>query len=466
MLKKHIMLFAGIFATSLVLSCDMQMPETVAVKTSAKYEVPLGTAKYDVTESLSSETIIEKVQDAMGSTATLYDFIPSGDDSDVLAYLIRYPAYSVPVDIGEYLEGLNLKDALNKGEGEDDGLGKAFSFTAGSPIEQTVTQTVSLGDVSTKINDSMKVENTDPMKIENIPEISGDSTSNQALKNYLPSGTVKNTSDTIQYRRVYYSEGYIQLEVSRTDSTTVTSGYDLQVVGHIVDEDGTVISSTNNGAYKSITSGETLKLPLNVSVGIPPQFKIVFDAKATGGNGSTNHTFSITPTIKDTKLSKIEGLYTTAEALGIDNPNIEQNISLGENANGFKSIEFSNAPVTITAKGPEGWTGIDCTITPSFEGSIHPATLHAVTVAEDKTLLINKAYTLDGTITPSEGDIKAKAEVTFKLVDATLTFKDNGQVEDINVDIALSLKDIDSWAKTKPSLALIPWTYPKRFLNT
>ena len=328
MQKNTMLLFAGIFASSLVLSCDMQMPESLSVKTGAKFEVPLGTAKYDVTESVSSETLIEKVQDAMGDKASLYEFIPA-DDADVLSYLIRYPVSTVPIDIGEYLEGLDLKSALN-GDGSDNekGLGEAFSFSAGEPLKKTVSQNISLGDVSSKINESVKLDNAEA-KIEELPEISGDSDTNAQIKSYLPTITVKNNSDSIQYSRVYYEAGEIKLSVTRTDTNAVTNGYSLSVLATLVDTTGKELSSTNNGSYTNITNANSteLSLPLTAQEGLPPEFKILIKAKAEGGSGTAQHTFTIKPTIANQKLSKIVGLTASASDLGIDAKTINETIS-------------------------------------------------------------------------------------------------------------------------------------------
>lgn len=444
MQKNNIMLFAGMVATGCILSCNMQMPETVSVKTDARFEVPLGTAKYDVTESLSSETIITKVQDAMGDKATLYDFIPSGDDADVLTYLIHYPAYSVPIDIGKYLEGLDLKEKLNDSKNN---LGEAFSFEAGKPITQSVTKNISLGDVGTKINDSMQINSDDAtVKIENLPEMTGDSDTNATLKGYLPTITIKNSSETITYDRVFYSNGEIELTVTRTDTNTVSSGYDITVLGELVDTSGKHLSYTNDGAYTSITNGATLHLPLTASEGLPSEFKVQFKVKATGTGSATQHTFAIASELKNTKLSKITGLTATAADLGISDQTISETIPLGDNVKGFKSATFSNAPVAITAEGPSGWTGVDCTIDPfTLGGVVTNATITPVESSNDTSKLIDKSYSLSGNLDPSRngGAIAADATIAFALKNATITFQDGKSDQAIAVRIAVSLTTVD-----------------------
>ena len=83
-------------------ACDglfnMQIPETVSVKTSAEYNVPLGEASYDLSSVFSSDDILSKMRETMGNDVDLYEYITN---EDVLTYVLHKSMYEIPFDMGE-----------------------------------------------------------------------------------------------------------------------------------------------------------------------------------------------------------------------------------------------------------------------------------------------------------------------------------------------------------------------------
>lgn len=108
-------------------SCgQLEIPESVSVKTNARFQAPMGTAKYDVTKKLGPDSIRSKIQDALGDKATVYTYAENSSD-DTLRYLIHFPAFNVPVDISSYLDEMEF-------EANFDALNKTVSFKAGDKI--------------------------------------------------------------------------------------------------------------------------------------------------------------------------------------------------------------------------------------------------------------------------------------------------------------------------------------------
>src|SRR5574344_2429355 len=177
--RKPILSVAAVLAVLIALDgCkffnDMQMPESVAVTSDATLTVPLGTAKYDISSLLGTNTLREMLQGALGSTAKLYDYIPADnastekvDESKVLTYLFKYPIYTVPVDVGSYLDDFDLDSVFNS-----DSMGFDFDQKITLPtIAVNQTETITIPDVSKDVLDAMKKiwEISTSLMFQNLP---------------------------------------------------------------------------------------------------------------------------------------------------------------------------------------------------------------------------------------------------------------------------------------------------------
>ena len=107
--------FAGIFASVVFFSCnvfsDYSIPETVAVKSNARYEVALGQKHYDLSEKLGDDFIKDLEKNAEGD---VYKYIPDPSDQ-TLSYLLHKKVYDVPLDVSDYIDAMDLDDALGDG---------------------------------------------------------------------------------------------------------------------------------------------------------------------------------------------------------------------------------------------------------------------------------------------------------------------------------------------------------------
>ena len=105
-MKKHNIALTASLAILMSACNNFQIPESVSIKSEAKFQVPLGTASYDVSSVISSESIRETLQNALADIGgTVYDYI-SEENSDVLNYLIKMnlmDEFSLP----------NMKEMMN-----------------------------------------------------------------------------------------------------------------------------------------------------------------------------------------------------------------------------------------------------------------------------------------------------------------------------------------------------------------
>ncbi|MBP5752968.1 MAG: hypothetical protein J6W60_08960, partial [Treponema sp.] len=186
-------LFISIGAALLLLlsasSCgNLQLPETVSVKTNARFQAPLGTAKLDITEKLSSDMIREKIQEALGDDASVYVYAKDSSD-DVLRYLIHYPAFNVPIDIGSYLDDMSFDANFSAME-------KTVEFKAGDPLSLDKTISYSVSEITNQLEENAEFS---PGGTQDLPEVNG-----EIYSTLLPEVNVSSSGD-LYYDSIYYS---------------------------------------------------------------------------------------------------------------------------------------------------------------------------------------------------------------------------------------------------------------------
>lgn len=121
MMKKHriftcavILIFIAIFTA--VLSCsNFSIPESVEIKTGARYALDIGFDILDMSEYLSPKTI----QNTVGTSFNVYDYNPGGT-SPIKHFLVEYPAINQSIDISKHFENLDFGADANNSMGFDE----------------------------------------------------------------------------------------------------------------------------------------------------------------------------------------------------------------------------------------------------------------------------------------------------------------------------------------------------------
>ena len=125
-------------------SCgDLQIPETVSVKSNARFQAPLGTASYG-NEDLESD-ILSTIQEGLPN-ASIYPYRMDSND-DVLRYLVRYQLDPIPIPIGSYLDNMKFPENLG-------GLNRSKEFTAGAPLTFNQEIPFSVSDITSQLADN------------------------------------------------------------------------------------------------------------------------------------------------------------------------------------------------------------------------------------------------------------------------------------------------------------------------
>ncbi|MBQ6029272.1 MAG: hypothetical protein IJL24_07095 [Treponema sp.] len=93
----------------------LSIPESVSVKSDAKFAGALGTKYFDLTEKLGAQMLDDI---SVKTSSTIYKYIPDENDM-TLRYLLQKDLYSVPLDVQKFVGDMNL----------DDSLGEAIDFS-------------------------------------------------------------------------------------------------------------------------------------------------------------------------------------------------------------------------------------------------------------------------------------------------------------------------------------------------
>ena len=104
-------LFAGAALNSCGDFSELAIPETISVKSNARYAGALGQKYYDLSEKFGDDFIKDLAKDAGGD---VYKYVPNAKDN-VLSYLLHKKVYDVPLDVSEYIGNMKLDDLLQGG---------------------------------------------------------------------------------------------------------------------------------------------------------------------------------------------------------------------------------------------------------------------------------------------------------------------------------------------------------------
>lgn len=425
----------------------MEIPKKVSVATDADFKVNLGTIKYNLSDSLSSESITEKMKENLGDSMQLYRYVAEDktsttdvDESDVLAYVIHYPVYEIPLDVGKYLENLDFGSEIGNPQ-------TGFNFNENIEIpEVSGSSTTSVGitvleDFKDAINSTL-----DSKKLESngIPEPQ----ILTAIENKY--GPVEVVSEA---ERIFYKSGSgIKLRFSKTDSNPYSDTYNLSSRAYISSDVGgtNVIVSSGDEPVEIIKNGvekndATVVLPLDTAEGLPGEFYIWVVGIASGGNDAVTHDLVVSLSLKDgSDLQRVQNIKKHSSDLGIEPYEFDMFIDMSSMTGTFESAEIKDGQISLTTnENAEGWSGVDTTINMSFGGTaITPDKITDGPAAS--TVLFDKVVSLEGTsLVPSSEPIEVGGSVSIEVYGATIDFTDDIANFDITYSYEVNrLKDV------------------------
>ena len=267
--KSAFCLFAAAFFAALFFSCgdfsSFAIPETVSVKSSARYVGALGQKCYDLSEKLGPDFIADLEENAGGN---VYKYIPDPSDQ-TLQYLLRKKVYDVPFDISGYIDGMKL----------DSSLAKDFSFSKDielPEIKKSITPIpipvgfsadvpFSLPDVSLTLDDVIKEAVIGEGSI--VVKAEGEAAGCYSVGEFTLEGITKN--DGSAYSASDFAAGsgsgtfIINQELSLSGAKLVLPASQIKASGKLVKGSGSITTAGTLNISLSVEKLSTVKADLS-----------------------------------------------------------------------------------------------------------------------------------------------------------------------------------------------------------
>ncbi|MCH5291078.1 MAG: hypothetical protein J1D88_04865 [Treponema sp.] len=405
----------------------MRVPESVAIKTSARFQAAMGNARYDISGTLGASNILEKMQNSLGASATLYDYAPPSK-GDTLSYLIRYPVYTIPIDVGEYLKNLNFDMALNS----EDGMTSSSDFTIPS-MNQDINQKIDLGDLDKALKDSMSFGS---ITWSNVPEPGG-STATSFNGNGLGNNTITVQNEAAE-SITFAQDSCYEITVSTNDKT-FGDNYQFVLTATLHDNERNTTTSVSG----DVTRGGTIYLGLTT---VSDDVAISFGGKVSGGNSDNTHTYTISLALgSSSKIESVQKIKKSSKELGVGSFKIAQTVSLSETAGSFDSAVIGKGSVTLASKIPSGWSDVQCKAK-NFKltgfGANGKESANFIT-NDSAGSLLNATLDLTDKIIKSGVDLKIEGELEMEVKKASIEISNTpnvqgqcniGMLKEVNID--------------------------------
>ncbi|MCR4822671.1 MAG: hypothetical protein K5873_07355 [Treponema sp.] len=448
---KRFIFFLGLVSLIYFSACndfsDLTMPESLAVKTAAVVELPLGEGSIVMREKAGASQLQDILDDNISAASTqapvVYEYYPKDSNLEVLQYLINYPIKEVPLSIGD------------------------------ENLESTEIETISIPETSFEAPDfSSNV--TDTLSIDNqsftIAELGGESQSINEL--YFTFNITSPDFNTMTVRSGSM-EISITPESSPSDDFSLTTEICL-VTGSVADNKLTVtkqIAPSSGTVSKQIANSGTSVVTLDLAgAEIVPNMFILINGSVAGGTLGKTVKYNVSMAPKNLELKKITGLNMTNEELGERGKiYIPESFEMEGLNSSLQEATISDGKLDFYCQLPEGWSGI--TVEESYfkiAGGINIANsdfnsdgevpegyvLYKVASLANKTVTPGSVYTYDkDTVTVGSTSTYTDENISWlkiSLNNATIVFAEEGET----TELALSGEcTINSLSNVKVSLA-------------
>ncbi|MBQ9622979.1 MAG: hypothetical protein IJR39_06550 [Treponema sp.] len=437
----------------LFFACDdfsnLQIPESISVKTAAKFDIPMGSGSISIREKASLEEIQRILDDninkntAEGETKlqpVVYEYNPEDgegkvSESAVMQYIINYPIKEIPLSIGD-------KNLANADIEEID-------------IPET---TFTAPDFNSNISDTLTITDKTFQMAE--PGASGGSKSISDL-----GFTFDITSPSFAAMTV--REGSMVITITKPTETTVSDDFSMQVKISLVNaSDHSNVIATTGDSLIECSQGKTVTLDL-AGKSIVQNMYIIIEGTVSGGTFDISnptahlHTYgvSMAPS-NDFALEKITGLTMTETDLGSNAKiYIPKDFELDGLNSSLKEATIEEGELDFYCKLPDGWSGIKVSEsnfliqgginipsenfspdkdTPSGYVLYKTASLNGLKVVPEKT------YTYD-TTSVTAGDTNTYTDTNISwlkvsLENATIVFADSSKGETTELTLSGTCK--------------------------
>ncbi|WP_294431822.1 hypothetical protein [uncultured Treponema sp.] len=469
-MKKSVF-FISICAAVLVFSCDdfsnLEMPESLSIKTAAKFEFPMGNGAISIREKAGIEKIqeilnenIEKnnssdstSESSENSESTenssekkpapeVYEYAPteSKGDNPVMQYVINYPIKEIPLRI-------------------DDGTGDKTDLS-NIQIPETTFEApdfnASISETMTITGQSFPMAELGVLGPQTMPEVGFDF----------------DITDP-DFATMEIRKGSMNIKIVKPTATSVSADFSMLVKISLVEKNNrSKVIATTGDELIECANGADIVLDL-AGASLVPQMYINVEGTVSGGTLGKTHTYGVSMSPSDDfSLKKITGLNMSKEDLaktGNDRVYVARDFELTGLNSSLKEATIEKGELDFYCALPKGWSGIKIKKSnflirgginiPNSDFSLDKDTpegyiLYKTASLDNKKVVPQTTYTYESDVVPDDastydGDNVSWLEVALE--NAEIIFADSSAGEKTELVMSGSLR-IESLTNIKISL--------------
>ena len=240
--KKALVFCAATVFSFLFFSCGdfsgLSIPESVSVKSDAKFAGALGTKYFDLTEKLGAQMLDDI---SVKTSSTIYKYIPDENDM-TLRYLLQKDLYSVPLDVQKFVGDMNLDDSLGEAIdfSRDIVLPKVDAATPAIALTEDMSFPVSVPTINVDMSSLEDSIQSATIKTGSVMIKATASGASFSVATFSLSGITKN--DGTAYGEGDFVDGVLDLANAKLDIATLSATKKI-TLSATVSKSGTIVGS-------------------------------------------------------------------------------------------------------------------------------------------------------------------------------------------------------------------------------
>lgn len=401
LMKKR--LFCIFIIVPFLFSCGVEIPESISIKTKAKYSFSFGKKDFDLKEYISAEKLTSSME-GNKKAPKVYVYNPQGNTK--MQYLVSYPIDAVRVNLADKkFSDIELPTFKAKKIEQTIEVPK---FSADASSVNTIKE-IDINDMlfGTGGEAELKIA---PVTIDESV-LSGKSLSKADAETSNLNRDVKIQITGGGFSTMLLEQGYILIK--RTGTASVKTNLTIE----LCDQNENIITSKTEVDF---STNEQVQLDLAEKT-VTSQMKLYVYGKFSSDGTST---YTLTPTVENMKIKEVKGLTLPEKTLNVEN---ELTISTDSS---FVSCQIEKGSVKLTSKIHSEVSGLNVT-------SRNISLSQAITVDEDgwqknesSTTILNRSYALDGKdFSKNPIKIKFEGSVNYKLENASVTLENGAPIK-------------------------------------
>ena len=417
-------------------------PKKVKVKTEAAFSFNLGEIKPDLGDQFDLSSIKSSISENLGDGVDLWDYEYSASPN-TLAYLMHYPIYELPIDVGSYLSQLDLDAALSSNSSGMN-FNQELKIDA---INYSGTETV-IDDITAKLTEYLETIDLKTISPLYVPE----SDFSMSEITHTLANSELNISDSFDIeipadQLSYKENSSLNIIITKTDPFSTSDDYTFLIGTQLKDKSDNILCTVPPAEYKN---GGTIVIPLGYDViegeYLPEEFSLYLDGSISGNNPLIIHTYRIEFEIgSQSKVKRIVNLKKTSDELGIEDYEItdmNQDLDVGDY---FTEATIEQGSLRFSSPLPQGWSNLDVDIKILSVTGLISADKDEFTDGPDAaTSIFDKELDLsDKPLDPANPHLTVNGLIHIEVEGSTLDFTDDDVSIDVNYDAHIdSLKNV------------------------